>query len=315
MQGHSRVMRALGRRVRSVCLGALLLGCAFAAVAAPADLEQARALLVQAKGTADPDARIGLLAQSIALAPSFDAWYYTGRIYQYRGASEDAKAAFLKAKELAPDPRTAALAMARLGEATMDAGELADGLDLVRSAAGYYRAQLHADPEWERELTLKGDLARSRRIEPSRSILAALKGEQTASRLLGVALRRIDLHINFATARAEVDSTPDGLQQVEELAQAIARLGPIDQRFQLVGHTDVRGDEPYNLDLSQRRADSVKEYVATKVPSVGHLLCTSARGEAQTLQPLRTPDENAPANDDIHRVNRRVQVEIVDRCR
>lgn len=67
------------------------------------------------------------------------------------------------------------------------------------------------------------------------------------------------------------------------------------------GHTDVRGDLTYNQTLSQRRADSVRRWLAEQGIAVSRLTATGA-GESR---PLRTGDTEAD-----HQANRRVEIRI-----
>jgi outer membrane protein OmpA-like peptidoglycan-associated protein len=72
--------------------------------------------------------------------------------------------------------------------------------------------------------------------------------------------------------------------------------------IQLEGHTDYVGAAADNLKLSQRRVESVKNYVATKGISKSRLK-TKAFGGSQPLSRDNTPE--------AHRMNRRVEVRIL----
>jgi OOP family OmpA-OmpF porin len=67
------------------------------------------------------------------------------------------------------------------------------------------------------------------------------------------------------------------------------------------GHTDVRGDDAYNQGLSQRRAESVRAWLAAKGVAAGRLVASGA-GESR---PVRTGDTEAD-----HQANRRVEIRI-----
>ena len=68
--------------------------------------------------------------------------------------------------------------------------------------------------------------------------------------------------------------------------------------FVVAGHTDAVGSDPYNQDLSERRADSVKRYLVEKYGIPGADLVTVGYGETKLKDP-KNP---------ISEVNRRVQV-------
>ena len=72
--------------------------------------------------------------------------------------------------------------------------------------------------------------------------------------------------------------------------------------IQLEGHTDYVGAAADNLKLSQRRVESVKNYVAAKGIAKGRLK-TKAFGGSQPLSRDNTPE--------AHRLNRRVEVRIL----
>jgi OmpA-OmpF porin, OOP family len=72
--------------------------------------------------------------------------------------------------------------------------------------------------------------------------------------------------------------------------------------IQLEGHTDYVGAAADNLKLSQRRVESVKNYVAAKGIAKSRLK-TKAFGGSQPLSRDNTPE--------AHRLNRRVEVRIL----
>jgi OmpA-OmpF porin, OOP family len=72
--------------------------------------------------------------------------------------------------------------------------------------------------------------------------------------------------------------------------------------IQLEGHTDYVGSATENLKLSQRRVESVKNYLSSKGVSKSRLK-TKAFGGTQPLSRDNTPE--------AHRMNRRVEVRIM----
>jgi outer membrane protein OmpA-like peptidoglycan-associated protein len=67
------------------------------------------------------------------------------------------------------------------------------------------------------------------------------------------------------------------------------------------GHTDVRGDAPYNQALSQRRAESVRAWLGGHGVAAGRVTATGA-GESR---PVKTGSSEAD-----HQANRRVEIRI-----
>ncbi|NND87991.1 MAG: OmpA family protein, partial [Flavobacteriaceae bacterium] len=71
--------------------------------------------------------------------------------------------------------------------------------------------------------------------------------------------------------------------------------------FHIEGHTDSRGSDSYNLDLSKRRAASVREYLTSKgIPS--SRLTSEGYGEAR---PIATNNTKAGRQQ-----NRRVEISL-----
>ena len=67
------------------------------------------------------------------------------------------------------------------------------------------------------------------------------------------------------------------------------------------GHTDSRGTEPYNQKLSERRVETVRQYMVSKgVPAAK--ITTSGKGELQPVATNKTDEGRAK--------NRRVDIEF-----
>ena len=103
----------------------------------------------------------------------------------------------------------------------------------------------------------------------------------------------------FAYNSSKLSSTSDTLLQ--KLATCFT-TGPLaGKTMSLVGHTDPRGDEEYNLTLGGRRADSVKGALANKGLPAAQMQTTS-RGEMEATG----SDESSWSKD------RRVEITLVD---
>jgi outer membrane protein OmpA-like peptidoglycan-associated protein len=68
----------------------------------------------------------------------------------------------------------------------------------------------------------------------------------------------------------------------------------------ITGHTDATGSEEYNLRLSQRRADAVKEWLVKRYKMDAAKLETVGRGSTELIVPAGNVEDQAP--------NRRVEV-------
>jgi outer membrane protein OmpA-like peptidoglycan-associated protein len=88
-------------------------------------------------------------------------------------------------------------------------------------------------------------------------------------------------------------------ENLNNLAKSLSQFG--DSKLLLVGHTDDKGTDTYNEDLSRRRANAVASYlISAGVPSAR--IATSGRGESEPIAPNDT-DAN-------RQKNRRVEVAI-----
>ena len=71
----------------------------------------------------------------------------------------------------------------------------------------------------------------------------------------------------------------------------------------VVGHTDSVGPEAFNQTLSERRAQSVADYLADEGGVRREVMRVSGRGEAEPMA-----DNNT---DEGRRLNRRVVIEVI----
>jgi len=111
---------------------------------------------------------------------------------------------------------------------------------------------------------------------------------------------KVDLEIQFDYNSADISKT--SLTAVQELGKALSNPSLKGSTFVVAGHTDAVGSEPYNLDLSERRADTIKHYLVEKYGLAGSDLVTVGYGKTQLKDPSN------PTNP----INRRVQVVNMD---
>jgi outer membrane protein OmpA-like peptidoglycan-associated protein len=111
---------------------------------------------------------------------------------------------------------------------------------------------------------------------------------------------KIDLDIQFDYNSDKITQT--SMPSVQALGQALTNANLKGSTFVLSGHTDAVGSEPYNQDLSERRADTIKRYLTDKFGIAGTDLVTVGYGKTQPKDP------NAPMDP----INRRVQVVNMD---
>src|SRR5690606_9783549 len=141
---------------------------------------------------------------------------------------------------------------------------------------------------------LEGLLARNER--ELAQIAARLETERLShARALEEAL---NLQVYFRTARSDVEpGAAERLSRIGELVRSIDGSVVL-----LEGHADPRGDEQYNIELSQARAESVKQIlVDAGVPE--HRIAITAEGESRSEAPIDDIDALA--------LDRRVAISIV----
>lgn len=88
----------------------------------------------------------------------------------------------------------------------------------------------------------------------------------------------VSIAINFETDSAEIKGTHN-TSQLDQLGKALQSEKLKKRIFSIEGHTDSRGDTSYNLKLSQRRSQSVVDYLVTKFGVGKENLNANGQGE------------------------------------
>jgi len=123
--------------------------------------------------------------------------------------------------------------------------------------------------------------------------LKELQAEVTAQEI------KIDLAADVLFDFDKADLKPRAEGKLNQLLTVVnSKPG---SRIAIEGHTDLRGDAPYNQALSQRRAESVRTWLVAHGVAAGRISATGA-GESR---PLRTGTTEAD-----HQANRRVEIRI-----
>jgi OmpA-OmpF porin, OOP family len=117
-------------------------------------------------------------------------------------------------------------------------------------------------------------------------------------RLEGSAVRVLQ-QVHFQTASATI--LPDSFPMLQEIAQLL-KANPDIKKVRIEGHTDNHGAAAYNLDLSKRRAASVREWLVEHGIEPGRL---ESEGYGLT-RPIASND-----TDDGRAQNRRVEFNIL----
>jgi outer membrane protein OmpA-like peptidoglycan-associated protein len=120
--------------------------------------------------------------------------------------------------------------------------------------------------------------------------------ERTQLESITASKPKIDLEIKFDFNSAAISSS--SMTAVQHLGEALSDPQLKGSTFVVAGHTDGVGSEPFNLDLSDRRADTIKRYLVEKYHIPATDLVTVGYGKTR-LKDAANPNDA---------VNRRVQV-------
>lgn len=89
----------------------------------------------------------------------------------------------------------------------------------------------------------------------------------------------VELKVEFDFNKADI--RPAYHQRIKEVADYLNRHPDVDAVIE--GHTDSRGSEEYNKNLSQQRADNVRQYLIDKFKISSSRLSAKGYGEAKPI--------------------------------
>jgi photosystem I P700 chlorophyll a apoprotein A2 len=157
---------------------------------------------------------------------------------------------------------------------------------------------------WSTELpvsVLESTAVGGSRLREVQGILSELGAKRTATGIV-ITLPEVVL-FDFDKA----DLRPDARPVLEKIAKVVRYYAAAPVRVD--GHTDAVGTPAYNRDLSQRRADAVKDWLAASGGIAAGRLRARGLGETEPVAPNQNPDgTDNPAG---RQRNRRVEVVVV----
>ena len=118
-----------------------------------------------------------------------------------------------------------------------------------------------------------------------------------APTIRGFEIERVPLPITFRTNLAEFDE--EGRRYAEETAEFLIQQAP--GGVTISAHTDERGEEAYNLALSRRRGEAVRDFL--KERGFAGNVTVVPKGESDQYE---SPDLERHSQEEIWRLNRRV---------
>ena len=96
----------------------------------------------------------------------------------------------------------------------------------------------------------------------------------------------------------------DYVPVLDSIATSLKKFSNL--RIIIESHTDARGDRDYNLQLSQKRAESVRDYLVSKGIAADRVGAVG-KGESQLLNECL---DGVRCTDDQHRINRRTEIKL-----
>jgi outer membrane protein OmpA-like peptidoglycan-associated protein len=112
------------------------------------------------------------------------------------------------------------------------------------------------------------------------------------------------LNIHWATGSATL--SPAAKKIIDQKLVSLMKSKP-NITVELASHTDSRGSKAYNRDLSQRRADAVKNYLVSKGIAANRII-SKGYGESRLLNNC---SDGVPCSAAQHQVNRRTEFRVL----
>ena len=189
----------------------------------------------------------------------------------------------------APSP-----ALHKKARALRGAGDLLVALEAVERALSYHKHEAFEALHSEFQERANGT------VFDSAQIRRALHSARSFGVAGGVPSLNVWVGFEFDSAKL----TRQGSRQATEMADAMLSAEFEDYRFLLVGHTDARGGAEYNLDLTYRRANGLRQWLVERFDFRAERIAAEGRGEEE---PVASGNSQAD-----HARNRRVELRLLD---
>ncbi|MFK8018591.1 MAG: OmpA family protein [Pseudomonadales bacterium] len=269
--------------------------------------------LAQKSGGAQDFAKATLwLTKSVSACPSYDAYHLLGAAYKKQRLLGESLNAYEKAVEYASEADKAAISLARYGQVLSLNGQRYEALTMLERAI-----DMHSQPPaWIRSTAKELDVSLASKPVSSESIKRSLASQEfgllsltkfsktnktgNGSKPMPAKKTKIGIPINFQYNSVMMDQLTS--ENVGQLGAALADEAYNGRTFTLVGHTDVRGDWAYNLDLSRQRASAARNALLVAYPQLEGRLTIKGEGETN---PKYSGDSLRETD---HRLNRRLEV-------
>jgi outer membrane protein OmpA-like peptidoglycan-associated protein len=272
------------------------------------------------------DEALTFLRQSADACPSYEASEQLGELAAQSPQREDkvkAVAAFVDAYGRAPDTQSRAHTLYEYAALLDREGDPENAYPLIKNAhtldpSNADIAKLAGTLEAQVQHPTQEHIVRALHYSLYQPVSAAMKGEgggggggaasgaSAASAAQHPAMASpamasgpsVNIPINFDTASTRVDAQTQ--PNINLLAHALADPSLAGRQFMFIGHSDARGADAYNADLSLQRAQTLSQMVSTIEPSLKGRISVEGHG---AREPIDTGTGAAAL-----RANRRLQV-------
>jgi outer membrane protein OmpA-like peptidoglycan-associated protein len=268
--------------------------------------DKAAALLKQALASACPAEREDLLSRSLAIHESYDAHFYLGLLRLDANDFSSADRELRRAFGLAVDQKQHAEIrywQGRIYESEASVLEKAGAHERREAIGKLFEAELAycdaaelADVEDADKRCRATAIRLDGKVIPYQSIVRGFSRERE---IIVKPIIRLRVHFDYNKHHL----SPTGRLQATELGKAMHEPFLRDRTFTLIGHTDIRGSDAHNMDLSRRRAETVASFLVEAGIDADRI-CTEWRGKREPLE--------QGTSEQAHYLNRRVVVQIND---
>lgn len=180
-------------------------------------------------------------------------------------------------------------------------------LNFITAADGSFATQIDADCNYDFRAS-KADLVDDFLTLSSKKIKANPEPTEKITLKLappvekGLVIVVEDVYYDFDKANIR----PDAAIELEKVVRLMNRYPSME--IELGSHTDARGKDDYNLNLSQRRADSAVEYIISRGIARNRI---TARGYGETRIQNRCSN-GVQCTEAEHQVNRRTEITVTE---
>jgi outer membrane protein OmpA-like peptidoglycan-associated protein len=268
------------------------------------------------------DEALAFLRQSADACPSYEASEQLGELAAQSPQREDkvkAVAAFVDAYGRAPDPQSRAHSLYEYASLLDREGDPENAYPLIKTAhtldpSNADITKLAGTLEAQVQHPTQEHIVRALHYSLYQPVSAAMKGEgggggggggggagsagSAAQHPAMASGPSVNIPINFDTASTRVDAQTQ--PNINLLAHALADPSLAGHQFLFVGHSDARGAEAYNVDLSLQRAQALSQMVSTVEPSLKGRISVEGHGAREPI--------DAGTEATALRANRRLQV-------